>query len=107
MQELAFEERSARALSLAVREVASNAVRHARGGRACVRRCEDRPGLEVEVRDDGPGIADVNAAMRDGYSTRGSLGLGLGAARRLTDVFAIASSPRGTEVRLVKWATPP
>jgi len=61
-------------------------------------------GLRVRAVDEGPGIADVELAMRDGYSTGGSLGLGLPGARRLMDDFSITSQPgHGTIVTMVKW----
>jgi hypothetical protein len=55
------------------------------------------------VRDRGPGIVDVGAALRDGVSTSGSLGLGLPGARRLMDDFAIRSGPDGTVVAMARW----
>ena len=59
----------------------------------------------VHVRDHGPGIADVEAAMADGFSTGASLGFGLSGARRLVDVFELTSAVgKGTTVRLEKWA---
>ena len=60
--------------------------------------------LEVEARDEGPGIEDVELALRDGYSTGDGLGLGLPGARRLVDEFTIETRPgRGTVVRMIKW----
>jgi serine/threonine-protein kinase RsbT len=58
----------------------------------------------VRCQDHGPGIPDVGRAMREGFSTVGSLGLGLSGARRLVDEFRIDSEPgRGTTVEVVKW----
>jgi serine/threonine-protein kinase RsbT len=58
----------------------------------------------VVARDKGPGIADVELAMQDGYSTRGSFGLGLPGARRLMDEFEIRSQPgKGVTVTMKKW----
>ena len=58
--------------------------------------------------DSGPGIADVQQALRDGYSTYRGLGLGLPGARRLMDEFAVASEPgRGTTVTMTKWRESP
>ena len=63
-----------------------------------------RIGLEIEVSDDGPGIGDLERALADGYSTAGGLGQGLGAVRRLSDEFEIASRPGGgTRVRTRVW----
>jgi serine/threonine-protein kinase RsbT len=59
----------------------------------------------IVARDDGPGIADLDRAMQDGYSSSGSLGLGLPGSRRLVDEFEIDSAPgKGTRVTLTKWA---
>jgi serine/threonine-protein kinase RsbT len=55
-------------------------------------------------KDEGPGIEDVDTAMRDGYSTAGGLGLGLSGARRLSNDFQIDSSPgKGTRVTIARW----
>jgi serine/threonine-protein kinase RsbT len=92
-------------VATAVSEVAQNAVKYARGGEVELAPAEraGRRGLKVTVRDRGPGIADVGAALRDGTSTSGSLGLGLPGARRLMDDFAIRSGPGGTEVAMARW----
>ncbi len=67
-------------------------------------RGEKGPGIEIVALDHGPGISDVELAMKDGYSTSGGLGAGLPAARRLMDDFEIISAPgQGTKVRAVKW----
>jgi len=61
-------------------------------------------GLRIRAVDEGPGIPDIELAMRDGYSTGRSLGLGLPGARRLMDDFSITSDPgHGTIVTMVKW----
>jgi serine/threonine-protein kinase RsbT len=92
-------------VATAVSEVARNAVKYARGGEVVLAPAvrAGRRGLEVTVRDRGPGIADVGAALRDGTSTSGSLGLGLPGARRLMDDFAIRSGPGGTVVAMARW----
>jgi serine/threonine-protein kinase RsbT len=92
-------------VATAVSEVARNAVKYAGGGEVELTPAErsGRHGLTVTVRDSGPGIADVGAALRDGVSTGGSLGLGLPGARRLMDDFAIRSGPAGTEVEMARW----
>lgn len=63
-----------------------------------------RAGVRLVFSDEGPGIRDVEAALRDGYTTGGGLGLGLGGAKRLSSEFGIESSPgRGTRVTLARW----
>jgi serine/threonine-protein kinase RsbT len=92
-------------VATAVSEVARNAVKYGGGGVVELVPAErsGRRGLAVTVRDRGPGIADVGAALRDGVSTGGSLGLGLPGARRLMDDFAIRSGAEGTEVEMTRW----
>lgn len=63
-----------------------------------------RAGVRATFRDDGPGIADVPTAMTDGYSSSGSLGLGLPGSRRLVDDLNVTSDESGTTVTVVKWA---
>jgi serine/threonine-protein kinase RsbT len=64
----------------------------------------NRQGISVIATDDGPGIPDIRQALRDGFSTSGSLGLGLPGVRRLMDEFEITSQPgRGTIVAVKKW----
>jgi serine/threonine-protein kinase RsbT len=89
-------------------ELARNIVRYATGARGTVTIEPlvdgNRTGVRAMFRDEGPGIADVDAAMRDGYSTAGSLGLGLPGSRRLVDEFELDSQPgRGTTVVIVQW----
>ncbi len=93
-------------VATAVSEVATNAVRYGGGGSVelAPRERGGRRGIEVVVRDAGPGIADVAVALREGVSTGGSLGLGLPGARRLMDDFAITSGPEGTVVTMARWA---
>ena len=63
-----------------------------------------RRGLEIQALDQGPGIADIEQAMEDGYTTSGGLGAGLGGAKRMMDEFRIESAPgRGTKVTAIKW----
>jgi len=82
-------------LALAVTEAASNLYKHARQGSLwlCVDRDAAPPGIALVTIDGGPGVADVNAAMRDGHSTAGTLGIGLGAIRRLADFCDLYSVP--------------
>jgi serine/threonine-protein kinase RsbT len=93
-------------IASAVSELARNIVEYAGAGevRLCVVQSGDRLGLEVVVHDNGPGIADLSLAMKEGYSTSGSLGLGLPGARRIMDEFNVESAPgRGTTVTMRKW----
>ncbi|NEE44693.1 anti-sigma regulatory factor, partial [Streptomyces sp. SID8455] len=78
-------------VALAVTEAATNLQRHATDGALLLRvlRTPDRAGVEFVTVDTGPGMADVDAALADGTSTAGTLGIGLGAVARLADVFDI------------------
>ena len=96
-------------VATAISELARNIVAYAQRGEIVLAAVQGngRHGLLVIARDDGPGIADVELAMRDGYSTGKSLGLGLPGAKRLMDEFAIESAPgTGTTVTMKKWADP-
>jgi len=90
----------------AASELARNTLRHGGGGsvRVEVRNDGSRRGIHIVFEDEGPGIPNVEEALRDGYSTGGGLGLGLGGARRLSDQFHIESDPgRGTRVAIARW----
>ena len=91
----------------AASELARNTLIYGGGGRAVLERIEGerRFGVRVTFIDEGPGIADLELALTDGYTTGAGLGLGLTGARRLVDEFAIESEPgKGTRVTLTKWA---
>jgi serine/threonine-protein kinase RsbT len=92
-------------VATAISEIARNIVRFADRGEITVTEIEDgRRGVQIIARDAGPGIPDVEAAVADGYSTYGGLGLGLPGARRLMDEFGIVSEPgRGTTITMTKW----
>ena len=95
-------------IATAISEVARNIVVYAQRGEIVLRIVEagGRRGLMVIARDRGPGIGDIEQAMHDGFSTSGSLGLGLPGARRLMDEFEIVSaSGRGTVITMTKWAS--
>jgi anti-sigma regulatory factor (Ser/Thr protein kinase) len=86
-------------LALAVTEAASNLDKHAREGAMLLRitRGDERPGIEMVTIDAGPGLRDAAAALRDGHSTSGTLGIGLGTIRRLANFCDLYSAPgRGT-----------
>ena len=93
-------------IATAISEVARNIVVHVGGGEIVLRPFQeaDRYGLVVIASDEGPGIRDVEAALRDEYSGRGGLGLGLPGARRLMDDFEVTSDANiGTTVTMRKW----
>jgi serine/threonine-protein kinase RsbT len=90
----------------AASELARNTFVHGGGGSVEIESLHEgaRRGLRLTFVDHGPGIADIDQAMKDGYTTGGGLGLGLGGARRLSSEFEIRSQPgAGTWVRIVKW----
>ncbi len=90
----------------AASELARNTLIHGGGGDVRIEALNDadRRGLRLVFSDSGPGIADVQQALQDGYTTGNGLGLGLGGARRLTNEFHIDSAPgRGTTVAVTRW----
>jgi serine/threonine-protein kinase RsbT len=90
----------------AASELGRNTLRHGGGGTVRLEALEHgaRRGLRLTFEDKGPGIPDVNLALRDGYTTGGGLGLGLGGARRLSSEFEITSTVgQGTRVRITRW----
>jgi phosphoserine phosphatase RsbX len=92
------------ALVIAVSELARNIVMHAHYGEIVLRALETPRGVEVIARDIGPGIGDIALALQDGFTTAGSMGCGLSAARRLVDRLDISSSIGvGTVVTIEKW----
>ncbi len=104
-----FDETQAGRVGLCVTEAATNIVKHARAGKLVLRVLERNgvPGLEVLALDRGPGIPNIQASLRDGVSTAGSPGTGLGAMTRLADTFeAYAPAGRGTVIRMEVWAKP-
>jgi serine/threonine-protein kinase RsbT len=104
--ELGFSSGDATLVATAISELARNIVSYARKGQISLQivNGEDRQGLSIIASDNGPGIPDVRQALRDGFSTSGSLGLGLPGVRRLMDEFQITSVPgRGTTVAVKKW----
>lgn len=93
-------------LATAISEVARNITTYAGEGEVTLRVLDQdgRRGIEVLAADEGPGIENVELAMRDGFTTGNGLGLGLPGTRRLVDDFDLQTTPGvGTTVRLVKW----
>jgi len=120
---LGFGEEQLSELDIVVQEIGTNAARYATSG-GCLHWAETlgpEPGLELFYFDKGPGVYDLDRALRDGFSSGGSLGTGLGAMRRLLDEFDAYSTVKGTTRRLTttrrstygtailgrKWVTPP
>jgi serine/threonine-protein kinase RsbT len=94
-------------LATAISEIARNITTYAGEGEVALRVLNDgdRQGIEVVATDQGPGIADIELAMQDGFTTGSGLGLGLPGTRRLVDEFELRTQPgSGTSVRLVKWS---
>jgi serine/threonine-protein kinase RsbT len=94
-------------VALAVSEIARNIVSYARSGRMlfAILERDTRRGIQVIAEDQGPGIPDIQLAMRDGYSTARSLGMGLPGAKRVMDEFELRSTPgSGTTVTMAKWS---
>lgn len=93
-------------LVTAASELARNTIDYGRGGdcELQVVHSGERVGLRLVFKDGGPGIADVEQALRDGYTTGNGLGMGLGGARRLVDEFHIESTVGvGTTIVVTRW----
>ena len=90
----------------AASELARNMIDYGGGGVLTLEVLDDtaRRGLRLSFQDQGPGIADIDAALRDGSTTGGGMGLGLGGARRLSNEFEIKTAPgEGTRVTITRW----
>jgi len=104
--EMGFGSGDATLIATAISELARNIVSYARSGQITLRIDDggNRYGLSIVASDEGPGIPDIRQALRDGFSTSGSLGIGLPGVRRLMDEFEITSQTgRGTIVTVKKW----
>jgi serine/threonine-protein kinase RsbT len=95
-------------LVTAASELARNTLVHGGGGTArieVVKSGTGRSGVKIGFADSGPGIADLELALTDGWSSKNGLGLGLSGARRLVDEFELKSEPgTGTDIVVVKWS---
>ena len=101
-----FAETPSRMIATAVSELVRNILKYAGSGEIRIRRIRgsDGHGIEIEALDQGPGIEDCEAAMRDNYSSGGTLGMGLPGVKRLMDDFSLESTPgEGTRVTARKW----
>jgi serine/threonine-protein kinase RsbT len=90
----------------AASELARNTLQYGGGGTVTLEALDEagRRGLRLIFEDHGPGISNIELAMKDGYSTGGGLGLGLSGARRLSNEFHIDSRPgEGTRIAIVRW----
>jgi serine/threonine-protein kinase RsbT len=90
----------------AASEIARNTLEYGGGGTLRIEALKqgERRGIRLTFSDEGPGIADLEQALRDGYTTGGGLGLGLGGAKRLSNEFDVRSTPgQGTTVILARW----
>lgn len=105
-REAGFDEAPSRMIATAVSELVRNIIKYAGSGEIRLRRVKKMGarGIEIEALDNGPGIADCEAAMQDHYSSGGTLGLGLPAVKRMMDDFSLESTPgEGTRVTARKW----
>jgi serine/threonine-protein kinase RsbT len=92
----------------AASELGRNTLDYGGGGTVRLQVLQDggRRGIRLTFEDKGPGIPDIERALKDGYTTGGGLGLGLGGARRLSNEFSIDSRPgEGTRVTIARWTT--
>jgi serine/threonine-protein kinase RsbT len=90
----------------AASELARNTIDYGKGGHASLELLEEhgRRGVRVVFEDKGPGIPDIQQALKDGFTTGRGIGLGLGGARRLCNEFSIVSAPGdGTRVTIARW----
>jgi serine/threonine-protein kinase RsbT len=90
----------------AASELARNTLEYGGGGTVLLEALSEPPrrGIRLTFEDRGPGIPDIGLALKDGYTTGGGMGLGLGGAKRLVNEFEIESSPgEGTRVSITRW----
>ena len=105
-RQVGFDDIDRTRIEIVILELTRNILVHAGQGEIAIGEVEaaGRRGVQVEARDNGPGIVDLDLAMRDGYSTAHTLGAGLPGVRRLMDEFAIETAPAaGTTVRAIRW----
>lgn len=93
-------------LVTAASELARNALDHGKGGQMTIEQVGTgiKVGLKLVFEDNGPGIPNIELALKDGYTTGSGMGLGLGGSKRLVNEFAIESEPgKGTRITVVRW----
>jgi len=93
-------------LVTAASELARNALDHGQGGQMTIEMMNGAPrdGLKLIFEDNGPGIPDIEAALKDGFTTGAGMGLGLGGSKRLVNDFSIQSEiGKGTKITVVRW----
>jgi serine/threonine-protein kinase RsbT len=93
-------------LVTAASELARNALDHGQGGQMTIEVVNGaaRNGLKLTFEDNGPGIPDIEMALKDGYTSGAGMGLGLGGSKRLVNDFSIESEiGKGTKVTVVRW----
>jgi serine/threonine-protein kinase RsbT len=103
--ELGFSSCDQTLVATAISEIARNIINYAIKGELLLSVVKNgQQGISITASDEGPGIRNIEQAMQNGYSSSGSLGLGLPGAKRLMDEFEIESQPgKGTTIRMRKW----
>jgi len=105
-REAGFDEAPCQMIATVASELVRNILKYAGTGEICLRQVKKAGGrgVEIEAIDGGPGIEDCEAALQDHFSSGGTLGLGLPAAKRMMDEFSLESAPgEGTRVVARKW----
>ena len=104
-KDIGFDQSNICAIQTTTAELGTNIIKYAEHGRLRLHHLtEPSQGIELEARDVGPGIADIEAALGEHYSTSGTLGMGLPGFKRLIDEFSISSAENvGTVVTVIKW----
>lgn len=105
-KEIGFDTNTAKMITTAVSELARNIIKYAGKGKIIITPLDEelRTGIEITCQDTGPGIANLEEAMQDAFSSSGTLGLGLPGVKRLMDDFEISSTVgKGTKVVIKKW----
>ena len=102
---IGFDQSTVCAIQITTAELGTNIIKYAAHGRIHLRQvAEPQAGIELEARDVGPGIPDIEEALGEYFSTSGTLGMGLPGVKRLMDEFSISSAENvGTVVTVIKW----